>query len=145
MDSYDAERRPVFASTISDFIAKSIETDRDFLEQFDPVRDKASFEKAWQERSQGAAGVTGESIRDTVGTAIHVNLSMVAIEDNEVTKRLAAWAGIFGVATFFVGVWGMNFEHMPELKWAFGYPMAIGAIVLVSGALYWRFKRVGWL
>ena len=56
LDSYDAERRPVFASTISDFIAKSIETDRDFLEQFDPVRDKASFEKAWQERSQGAAG-----------------------------------------------------------------------------------------
>lgn len=56
LDSYDAERRPVFASTISDFIAKSIETDRDFLEQFDPVRDKASFEKAWQARSQGAAG-----------------------------------------------------------------------------------------
>lgn len=56
LNSYDAERRPVFASTISDFIAKSIETDRDFLEQFDPLRDKAAFEAAWQQRSQGAVG-----------------------------------------------------------------------------------------
>jgi len=43
------------------------------------------------------------------------------------------------------GIWGMNFEQMPELKWAFGYPMALGAIALVSGALYWRFKRLEWL
>lgn len=56
LDSYDAERRPVFASTMHDFIAKSIETDQAFLEKFDPTRDKAAFEQAWQERSQGAAG-----------------------------------------------------------------------------------------
>jgi 2-polyprenyl-6-methoxyphenol hydroxylase-like FAD-dependent oxidoreductase len=56
LDSYDAERRPVFASTIDDFIAKSIETDRDFLEAFDPVRDPAAFERAWHERSVGAVG-----------------------------------------------------------------------------------------
>jgi hypothetical protein len=56
LDSYDAERRPVFASTINDFIAKSIETDRDFLEAFDPLRDPAAFETAWAERSQGAVG-----------------------------------------------------------------------------------------
>ena len=61
-----------------------------------------------------------DTIRDTIGTAIQVNLSMVTIEESEVTKRLAAWAGIFAVATFFVGVWGMNFQHMPELQqpWA---------------------------
>ena len=47
-----------------------------------------------------------DTIRDTIGTAIQVNLSMVAIEDNEVTKRLAAWAGIFAVATAFAGIWG---------------------------------------
>ena len=57
-----------------------------------------------------------DTIRDTIGTAIQVNLSMVTIEESEVTKRLAAWAGIFAVATFFVGVWGMNFQHMPELQ-----------------------------
>jgi 4-hydroxyisophthalate hydroxylase len=56
LDSYDAERRPVFASTIEDFIAKSIETDRDFLEAFDPHRDPVAFESAWAQRSQGAVG-----------------------------------------------------------------------------------------
>lgn len=56
LDSYDAERRPVFQSTIDDFIAKSIETDGDFLETFDPERDPAAFEQAWQARTQGAVG-----------------------------------------------------------------------------------------
>lgn len=56
LDSYDAERRPVFASTIDDFIAKSIETDRLFLESHDPVRNPVAFDAAWQARSQGAIG-----------------------------------------------------------------------------------------
>ena len=56
-----------------------------------------------------------DSMRDTIGTAIHVNLSMVTIEEAEVTKRLAAWAAIFAVCTAFAGIWGMNFERMPEL------------------------------
>ena len=56
LDSYDAERRPVFASTIDDFIAKSIETDRAFLANFDPAQDAAAFETAWTERSHGAVG-----------------------------------------------------------------------------------------
>jgi 2-polyprenyl-6-methoxyphenol hydroxylase-like FAD-dependent oxidoreductase len=56
LDSYDAERRPVFASTIDDFIARSIEDDRRFLQDFDPARDRAAFEQAWQARSQGAVG-----------------------------------------------------------------------------------------
>jgi magnesium transporter len=88
---------------------------------------------------------TIDSLRDTIGTAIQVNLSMVAIEESETTKQLAAWAGIFGVATAFAGVWGMNFQHMPELSWQFGYPLAIGAIAGTCGLLYWRFRKVGWL
>ena len=56
LDSYDAERRPVFRSTIDDFIAKSIENDRSFLESHDPERDRDGFEKAWQERAAGAVG-----------------------------------------------------------------------------------------
>lgn len=86
-----------------------------------------------------------ESLRETIATAIQVNLSMVTIEDSDTTKRLAAWAGIFAVATFFVGVWGMNFEHMPELKWAYGYPVAFAVIASVCGTMYWRFRRSGWL
>ena len=54
LDSYDAERRPVFRSTIKDFIAKSIDTDREFLRTFDPERDRAAFEKAWSDRATGA-------------------------------------------------------------------------------------------
>ncbi|MEY3201295.1 MAG: hypothetical protein RIR70_845 [Pseudomonadota bacterium] len=86
-----------------------------------------------------------DSIRDTIGTAIQVNLSMVAISESEVTKRLAAWAGIFAVATAFAGIWGMNFTAMPELSWRYGYPMALALITGACAGLYVRFKRLRWL
>ncbi len=86
-----------------------------------------------------------DAMRDTIGTAIQVNLSMVTIEESEVTKRLAAWASIFAVCTAFAGIWGMNFEHMPELKFQYGYPVALGLIFVVCGYLYFRFRRAGWL
>lgn len=86
-----------------------------------------------------------DSIRDTIGTAIQVNLSMVTIEESETTKRLAAWAAIFGVSTALAGIWGMNFSNMPELEWSYGYPAALGVILAAVGVLYSRFKRIGWL
>ena len=86
-----------------------------------------------------------DAIRDTIGTAIHVNLSMVTIEDGEVTKRLAAWAAIFAVCTAFAGIWGMNFEHMPELKWRYGYVAALSLIAALCGYLYYRFRKAGWV
>jgi len=86
-----------------------------------------------------------DTIRDTIGTAIQVNLSMVTIEESEVNKRLAAWAGIFAVATAFAGIWGMNFEAMPELHWRYGYPAALSVIAVACGILYRRFKKAGWL
>jgi magnesium transporter len=86
-----------------------------------------------------------DTIRDTIATAIQVNLSLVTIEESEVTKRLAAWAAIFAVSTALAGIWGMNFEFMPELKWKYGYPMALGVIGSIAGILYWRFRRRGWL
>ena len=88
---------------------------------------------------------TLETLRDSIGTAIQVNLSMVTIEESEVTKRLAAWAGIFAAATAFAGIWGMNFDHMPELHWRWGYPLALGLIGGCCVVLYWRFRRAGWL
>lgn len=93
------------------------------------------------ERMQSAL----DSLRDTATTAIQVHLSMAAIEDSEITKRLAAWAGIFAAATAFAGIWGMNFEVMPELKWRWGYPAALGVITATCGLLFWRFRRAGWL
>ncbi len=86
-----------------------------------------------------------DTIRDTIASAMQVNLAMVTIEDNEVTKRLAAWAGMFAVPTAFAGIWGMNFKYMPELDWYYGYPLALFAIAGACIFLYFRFKRSGWL
>lgn len=88
---------------------------------------------------------TIDTIRETITTAIQVNLSMVATDQAEVNKRLAAWAAIFAVATVFAGIWGMNFAIMPELHWKYGYYMALGVIVVVCGYLYYRFRHAGWL
>lgn len=88
---------------------------------------------------------TIDGIREAAATAIQVNLSMVAIEESEVTKKLAAWASIFAASTALAGIWGMNFEHMPELKWMWGYPFALCVIVSVSALLFYRFRRAGWL
>lgn len=84
-------------------------------------------------------------MRETIATAIQVNLSVVTIEESDITKRLAAWAAIFAVSTALAGIWGMNFQHMPELEWAWGYPMALGAIAGSAALLFWRFRRAGWL
>ena len=86
-----------------------------------------------------------DTIRDTISTAIQVNLSMVAIDESEVNKRLAAWAAIFAIATAFAGIWGMNFKSMPELQWEYGYPVALAVIAGTCAELYRRFKRAGWL
>jgi magnesium transporter len=86
-----------------------------------------------------------DAIRDTISTAIQVNLSMVAIDESEVNKRLAAWAAIFAVATAFAGIWGMNFEHMPELHWKYGYPVALVIMLGTCLYLYRRFRKIGWL
>ena len=86
-----------------------------------------------------------DTIRDTIATAIQVTLSMVTIEENDINKKLAAYAAIFAVFTAFAGVWGMNFEFMPELKWKYGYPTAIVVMVAVSYYMYRRFKRAGWI
>ena len=86
-----------------------------------------------------------DNLRDTIGTAIQVNLAMVAIDESVVNKRLAAWAGIFAVISAFAGIWGMNFKNMPELEWRYGYPMALGTIAVVCVILYRQFKKSGWL
>jgi magnesium transporter len=60
-------------------------------------------------------------------------------------KKLAGWAAILAVPTAIAGIYGMNFEHMPELKWEMGYPAVLVAIVVICLYLYVRFKRSGWL
>ena len=86
-----------------------------------------------------------ESIREMLATAITVNIAMISLSESEVTKRLAAWGALITVPTLIAGIYGMNFERMPELKWAFGYPMALAIMLIVDGWLFWRFRRVKWI
>jgi magnesium transporter len=86
-----------------------------------------------------------DAARDTVSTAIHVNLALVQVGESEVTKRLASYAALVAVPTMIAGVYGMNFENMPELKWAWGYPLTVAIMAAIDIYLFWRFRKAGWL
>jgi magnesium transporter len=86
-----------------------------------------------------------ESGRDMVNTALTVNLTLLSMKHNEVMKRLAGWGAILAIPTMIGGIYGMNFEHMPELTWTFGYPLVLGVMVTVCVLVYRRLKRAGWL
>lgn len=88
---------------------------------------------------------TIESIRDSVATAISVNLSMISLQENETMKRLAAYAALIGVPTMIAGIYGMNFENMPELGWKFGYVGALGLMIAVDVYLFYRLRKSKWL
>jgi len=83
--------------------------------------------------------------RELLTTALEANLSLLSVSQNEATKRLAAWAAIIAVPTMIAGVYGMNFEAMPELKWRWGYPASVMVMLGLCSWLYVRFKRAGWL
>jgi magnesium transporter len=86
-----------------------------------------------------------DNLRDTLTTAISVSLSLITIQETEVTKRLAAYAALIAVPTAIAGVYGMNFRHMPELEWVFGYPAAMAVMVLADIYLVYRFRKANWL
>jgi magnesium transporter len=84
-------------------------------------------------------------LRELLTSALEVNLLLASLDQSEVTKKLASWAAILAVPTAIAGIYGMNFDYMPELRSPYGYPAAVVAILLICGLLYWRFKRVHWL
>ena len=86
-----------------------------------------------------------DNLRDTLATAISVSLSLITIQETEVTKRLAAYAALIAVPTAIAGVYGMNFRHMPELEWVYGYPVAMAVIVVIDLYLVYRFRKTNWL
>jgi magnesium transporter len=88
---------------------------------------------------------TADSIRDTITTAMSVNLSMVNLQENETMKRLAAYAALLAIPTAIAGIYGMNFEHMPELKWRYGYAISLILMAGIDLYLYFRFKKAKWL
>ena len=93
----------------------------------------------------GRINQTIDSIREMVTTAIAVSLSLIQLQENETTKRLAAYAALVAVPTMIAGIYGMNFEHMPELKWVWGYPTSVGAMVVIDAYLFYRFRKAKWL
>lgn len=86
-----------------------------------------------------------DNLRDMATTAMSVNLSLLTLQDNEVTKRLAAYAALVALPTLIAGVYGMNFSNMPELRWEYGYPVAILAMVLIDLYLVYRFRKAKWM
>ena len=86
-----------------------------------------------------------ENFRDGITTSVQVSLALATIEKSETTKKLAAWAAIFGVCTTGVGIWGMNFKRMPELDWQYGYPLSLLIIFGAAYYVYRKFKKSGWL
>ncbi len=86
-----------------------------------------------------------ESCRDLLTSVLAANMTQVTVRQNEDMRRISAWAAIVAAPTLIAGVYGMNFRHMPELKWSFGYPLAIGLIAVVCLLLYRYFRRIGWL
>ena len=86
-----------------------------------------------------------DSLRDSIGAGIATNLSMLTIEQTDIAKKLAAWAAIFAAVTALAGIWGMNFDAMPELKEPWGYPAALALMGATAGLLAWCFRKAGWL
>jgi magnesium transporter len=86
-----------------------------------------------------------DSLRDMTTTATAVNLSLIGLQETEITKRLAAYAALAAVPTMIAGVYGMNFEHMPELGWIYGYPFAISLMLGIDAYLVYMFKKAKWL
>ena len=86
-----------------------------------------------------------DSLREMVTTALSVNLSLIALQENETTKRLAACAALVAVPTLIAGIYGMNFKQMPELGWQYGYPLALSIMVTIDAWLFTRFRKSGWL
>jgi magnesium transporter len=88
---------------------------------------------------------TIESIRDTIATAIAVNLSMISLQENETMKRLAAYGALVAVPTMIAGIYGMNFHNMPELGWKYGYVVTMGIMAAVDVYLFHRLRKARWL
>lgn len=86
-----------------------------------------------------------DSLRDMVTTGISVTISLISIQENSVTKRLASYGALIAIPTLIAGVYGMNFQNMPELSWLWGYPFALVLMVGIDVYLFYRFRKSRWL
>lgn len=85
------------------------------------------------------------ALRDALAFAFESGMMIVQLQQNDITRKLAAWAAIIAIPTAVAGIYGMNFTHMPELDLRFAYPIVLSVIGVVCVGLHRRFKRMGWL
>jgi magnesium transporter len=85
------------------------------------------------------------SQRELLTSILEANLSLIGVQQNKAVQAISAWAAIIAVPTFLASIWGMNFEHMPELSLSFGYPLALAAMLAATLVLHRFFRRIGWL
>lgn len=86
-----------------------------------------------------------DALQEMLSSAMQVNLALVGVGQNDVVKRLASWGAILAVPTVVFSLYGMNFKHMPELDWTYGYPGAIGVTLALVGVVYWRLRKAEWI
>jgi magnesium transporter len=86
-----------------------------------------------------------EAQRDLLNGALDAHLSITSNRMNLVMKRATSWGAILILSSLVAGIYGMNFDHMPELHWRYGYPYALGLMAVITVALYVTFKRRDWL
>ena len=86
-----------------------------------------------------------ESLREALTSVLQANLAQVTVRQNEDLRKISAWVAILAVPTMLAGIYGMNFDHMPELRWQLGYPGALTLMLVICFSLWRYFKRIGWL
>jgi magnesium transporter len=85
------------------------------------------------------------ALADLLTSALDAAIAQVTMQQNEDMRRISAWVAIAAVPTMIAGIYGMNFEHMPELSWTFGYPLVLAVMAALCLALHRAFRRTGWL
>ena len=86
-----------------------------------------------------------QALKETLASIVETAALLEAHRQGQIIRALAAWAAILAVPTAIAGIYGMNFDFMPELRWKFGYPLIVGVILLICLGLWFRFRRIGWL
>ena len=86
-----------------------------------------------------------DALDNLLTSALSADLAHVQVQQNEDMRKITSWVALASTPTMVAGIYGMNFDHMPELGWTFGYPLVVGVMVAVTSFLYYKFKKAHWL
>jgi magnesium transporter len=119
----------------------------DTLERGEPVKSPEGLRPHLRDVGNHARRLSEEVVQlsNALDGLLDANVARVTFRQNVIIQQVSSWAAIAAVPTIITGIYGMNFRHMPELDWTFGYPLAILIMVVAVLVLRWNFRRVGWL